>query len=104
MTETLRQKQSRFVLMVAQLINHAHSRGYELTGGHAWRSPECTVGSEVSLHRDRLAVDLNLFKNGRWLKDGSGHDELHDFWASIGGAEMIKGDSNHYSVAHAGRR
>ena len=90
--------------MVAQLIQHADSLGYSMTYGHAWRSPECTVGSEVSLHRDRLAVDLNLFKDGVWLKDGSGHDELHLFWSSIGGAERIPGDFNHYSVEHEGRK
>ena len=102
--ETLRQKQSRFVLMVARLIEHADSLGYSMTFGHAWRSPACTVGSEVSLHRDRLAVDLNLFKDGVWLKDGSGHDELHVFWSSIGGAERIQNDLNHYSLEHERRR
>jgi len=104
MTETLRQKQSRFVMMVAELINHAHSLGYEMTWGHAWRSPACTVGSEVSLHRKRLAVDFNLFIDGKWIQDGRGHDELHDFWDEIGGAERIKGDANHYSVEYEGVR
>ena len=84
--------------MVARLIGHADSLGYSLTFGHAWRSPACTVGSEVSLHRKRLAVDFNLFIDGEWIKDGRGHDELHTFWTSIGGADPIPGDSNHYAL------
>ena len=102
--ETLRQKQSRFVYMVARLIDHAYENGFEMTWGHAWRSPACTVGSEVSLHRKRLAVDFNLFIDGEWIQDGRGHDELHDFWDSIGGAERIPNDSNHYSIEHLGMR
>lgn len=39
-TESLRQKQSRFVLMLAQLFQYADSKGYALTLGEAYRSDE----------------------------------------------------------------
>jgi len=73
MGETLRQKQSRFVEMVARLIRHAYNEGYELTFGDAYRDPRCPYGSEVSLHKKRLAVDLNLFKDGKYLSSTEAH-------------------------------
>jgi hypothetical protein len=101
---TLRKKQSRFVVMVALLLQYAHSLGYELTFGDAFRDPRCPYGSDLSLHHQRLAVDLNLFINGKFITDGTGHDKLHDFWDLLGGAERIEHDLNHYSLAHGGRR
>ena len=101
---TLREKQSKFAQMVAKLIMTARYRGYEVTLGDAYRDPRCPYGSEVSLHKLRLAIDLNLFKDGKYLADGSGHDELHDLWDSWGGAKRIKNDLNHYSLEHEGRR
>lgn len=96
----LRQKQSRFVVMVADLIQYLTAKGYRLTFGDAWAK---TGHRENSLHYDRLAIDLNIFKDGEWLTDGRGHDEGHDFWDSIGGAARIPEDANHYSVEHEGR-
>ena len=43
-----------------------------------------------------------IFKNDQWLKDGTGHNELHDFWDSIGGSPRIEKDLNHYSLSHYG--
>lgn len=100
---TLRQKQSKFALMVAILIRHAHALGYEITFGCA-RCVQEGHHRPNSLHYIGLAIDLNLFKGGKYLTDGSGHDVLHDFWDTIGGAERIEGDCNHYSVVHNGRR
>jgi hypothetical protein len=100
---TLREKQSKFVVMLALLIRRANALGYELTLGCG----RCHLPGhhmEGSLHYLGLAQDLNLFKDGVWLKDGTGHDVLHQYWSSIGGAEMIPGDSNHYSLEHLGRR
>lgn len=87
--------------MVADLIIHAYDLGYELTFGDAY----ATSGhKDNSNHYIRLAIDLNLFKGGKWLTDGTGHDELHDHWDSIGGAKRIEHDLNHYSLEWEGRR
>ena len=83
---SLGSKQRRFTYMVAQLILTAYDMGYELTFGDAYRDPRTTYGHPESLHRKRLAVDLNIFKDGVYLKDGTGHDELHDWWDTMGGA------------------
>ena len=101
---TLGQKQRKFTHMVALLILHAEQLGYHVTFGDAYRDPRANYGHPKSLHRQRLAVDLNLFKDGVYLINGEGHDKLHDYWDVIGGADRIADDLNHYSYAHGGMR
>jgi hypothetical protein len=104
MAESLRQKQSRFARMFVRLLLHADILGYEYTFGDAYRDPRCPYGSEVSLHRDRLAFDLNLFRNGRYLSSTKAHEPLGLYWESIGGAWGGRfEDGNHYSLEHQGR-
>jgi hypothetical protein len=99
--ESLRQKQSRFALLASQLIQHAYELGYEVTLGHAGRCQDCPTGSEVSLHKKRLAIDLNLFKDGVWLQKTSDHFRLGKYWESLdidcrwGGKWN---DGNHYEI------
>ncbi len=47
---------------------------------------------------------MNLYIDGRYIRDKEGHDELHNFWDLLGGAERIKKDMNHYSFEHNGMR
>ena len=114
---TLGQKQRRFPVLIARLVLHAESLGYELTYGEAWRTPEMVAiyakrgtGSERSLHPDRLAVDFNLFRDGVWLKQTEDHRPLGEFWESLSTPDIICcwggrfGDGNHYAVAHGGRK
>jgi hypothetical protein len=102
---TLRQKQSKFSVMAARLILHAESIGYEVTLGDAYRDPRCPYGSETSLHKKRLALDINLFRDGVYLPRTEDHLELGLFWESIGcswGGRFM--DGNHYSLAHDGMK
>ena len=88
----LRQRQSKFVKMVALLILHAEQLGYELTFGAAWRE------GDPRLHGYRLAVDLNLFKDGKYLRKTEDHEPLGIYWESIGGTWGGRfDDGNHYS-------
>lgn len=111
-TETLRQKQSRFVRMIGQLIAYAYDNGYELTFGEAYRTPEQAAlnaksgkGIANSLHTERLAVDFMLFKDGKWLDKTEDHAVLGAKWEAMGGAwgGRFK-DGNHYSLEHGGRK
>lgn len=113
MTETLGQKQRRFTRMIGQLIEYAYQNGYELTFGDAYRDPRVhgQVGQRVgyssanSLHKERLAVDFNLFKDGRFLTSSEDHRQLGEYWESIGGTWGGRfNDGNHYSLAHGGRK
>lgn len=93
---TLREKQSKFVRMVAILINFAYENGYELTFGDAWARDG---HKDHSFHYCRLAIDLNLFKDGKYLASTEDHKELGEFWESIGGSWGGRwGDGNHYSL------
>lgn len=117
MAESLGTLQRRMTRMVGDLIQHAYAQGYELTLGDAYRDPrvfgihgERLAGSysaAYSNHKLRLAIDLNLFKGGKYLQGpeaDTGHGVLHDFWESIGGGKRIPGDLNHYSLEFEGRR
>lgn len=99
---SLRKKQSEFARMVGELIGFAYANGYELTFGDAWARDG---HKKNSLHYIRLAIDLNLFKAGKWLKKTDDHLPLGEFWESIGGAWGGRfGDGNHYSLEHNGKK
>ena len=100
---TLREARCRFSLMISCLIKHAHDLGYEC----AIDCVKCYLPGhhmKNSLHYEGLAADINLYKGGIWLQDGTGHDILHSYWSKLGGAEMIPWDLNHYSIEWQGRR
>jgi hypothetical protein len=68
---TLRQKQSKFAKMVPLLLLYAYELGYEITLGDAWAK---TGHIKNSFHYKKLAQDLNLFKNGRYLRSTKSHE------------------------------
>jgi len=111
---TLRQEQSKFALMAAKLIIHAYELGYEVTLGDAFRDPRLHgdfgvkkgYGASKSFHKKRLAIDLNLFKDGKFLDGTEHHKQLGEWWESQGGTwggrfgdkgHPNRADGNHYS-------
>lgn len=104
----LRDKQAQFARMAAQLILKAFELGYGVTLGDAFRDPRVPYGHTNSLHRYRLAIDLNLFdKDGNYLQGTEDHRKLGEWWESIGGTwggRFPDGDGNHYSLAYNGMR
>lgn len=114
MSETLRQKQSRFARMVADLIIKAYDLNLAVTFGDAYRDPRLHgaigvkqgYGNSKSCHKLRLAIDLNLFnKGGEFLQTTEDHRELGEFWESIGGTWGGRfNDANHYSLEHQGMK
>lgn len=105
---TLRQKQSAFAVLVAELIRYATKQGYQVTFGDAFRSPEEAArlarlgkGIKNSLHTQRLAVDLNLFMDGVYLSSTEAHRPLGEWWerqhpACRWGGRFTRADGNHY--------
>lgn len=94
---SLQAKQSEFVRQIGKLIEFATTLGYELTFGDAYTK---TGHKENSFHYKRLAVDLNLFKDGKYLDKTEDHELLGKFWKSLGGTwggDFKDKDGNHYS-------
>jgi len=95
---SLRKKQSEFAHKVALLLLFAYEMGFEITLGDAYAKTGHKVGS---FHYKRLAIDLNLFKDGVYLEKTEDHEPLGLFWISIGGTwgGLFKNkDGNHYSL------
>lgn len=107
--------QMAFARLVPRLIDHAHLLGFGVTIAEVYR-PNVTaelyaiagVGSKQSVHPLRLAIDLNLFRDGVWLTKSEDHRALGLFWerqhplARWGGL-FSKPDGNHYSLSWGGR-
>ena len=112
---TLSEKQQLFVSLIAQLIMWANDKGYRLTFGEAYRTPEQAklntksgAGIANSLHTQRLAVDFNLFVNGEYKTKTEDYLPLGEYWESLGGSWggrfKSRPDGNHFSLEHNGVR
>jgi len=108
---TLGEKQRKFAKMVGQLLLKAYEMGYEVTLGDAYRDPRVhgKMGEKRgyshprSNHKQKLAIDLNLFRNGKYLAATEDHRPLGEWWESIGGTWGGRfNDGNHYSLEHGG--
>lgn len=110
----MQKEQSAFALKVSYLIQQAYAMGYEVTLGDAYRDPrlhgkigfQLGYGSANSFHKKRLAIDLNLFKDGTFIVSTEGHKPLGEWWKSQGGTwggDFVDRvgkpapDGNHYS-------
>ena len=107
----LSQKQQLFSLNVSKLIAYIYERGYACTLGEAYRTPEQAAiyakegkGIVDSLHCQRLAIDLNLFKDGNYLTDKDSYALFGSYWQMLctsnkwGGAWVHLVDSNHFEM------
>ncbi len=95
---SLGSRQRRFTECVGKLIFYAYAIGYELSFGDTY--PGKYKHRSNSYHNLGLAIDLNLFKDGKYLTNTEDHAELGKFWLSLDplcswGGHW--GDGNHYS-------
>ncbi|WP_216644731.1 M15 family metallopeptidase [Candidatus Thiodictyon syntrophicum] len=93
--------------MIPGLIQHAIALGYEVTLGDAYRDPRVHgasgikkgYGAAKSFHKRRLAIDLNLFRGGKYLDGTDAHRPLGEWWEAQGGTWGGRfRDGNHYSL------
>lgn len=116
---TLRKKQSIFAVLVADLIIKASHLGYDVTLGETYRSEEEALrlfkigkGVKNSLHTKRLAIDINLFIDGKYLDKSEQYIQLGEWWESLStskftcawGGRFKRTDGNHFSIEHNGVR
>jgi hypothetical protein len=118
--------------MTSKLIQWCFENGYEVTWGDAYRDsrlfgafgsryPDWVLsvvsklipdlakkilsnfyGSIKSFHKIRLAIDLNLFKNGKLLSKSEDYKPIAAYWKSLHpdntwGGDFKNKDGNHYS-------
>ena len=113
MTETLSQKQQRFSKTVAEFILDVYKLGYSVTLGDAFRDPrlhgepgvKAGYGHAKSTHKLRLAIDLNLWKDGMYLTRTEDYEAIGKLWESKGGTWGGRfQDGNHFSFEHLGMK
>jgi len=127
----LGERQELFMRLLPRLIDKAHELGFEIRGGSLFRDPRLHggkgvtsvmhwledhypeihtkaemagyshYGSKNSEHKDKCAIDLNLFRNGVFLFTGEDHRDLGSWWEAQhpncrwGGRFQ---DANHYEL------
>jgi len=111
----LGKKQELFSRLLPGLMLKAFELGFEIRGGDWFRDPRVHghhgvkkgYGRAKSNHKLKLAIDLNLMKNGKMIRSTAGHRELGEWWEKQhelcrwGGRFQ---DGNHYSLEHWGGR
>ena len=99
--------QHAFSIAFSQLILFAQDLGYSVSIGHCYRQND-----PRSLHSKRLACDLHLFKDGRYLKGTHDYRYLGQWWIKYGhnyglplewGGSSERNDGNHFSHGWRGR-
>lgn len=112
---TLSQKQRLLTRLLPRLLDKAHELGFEVTLGDAYRDTRLFghigekkgYGNAFSCHKVRLAIDLNLFRDGKYLTRSEDHKPLGEYWESLHELTCWGGrfnDGNHYSITHEGIR
>lgn len=110
----LREMQEVFVLNICILIRRIFEERYTCTLGEAWR-PQwvakhyAKIGKGIvkSLHCSRLALDINLFKNGKYLSSTEAHRQFGEIWEGLHPNNRWGGrykDGNHYEMLLRKRR
>lgn len=112
----LGKRQELFMRLLGVLLVWLEAEGYKVRGGELLRDPRIAQMNDVngtgisnSLHIEKLAIDLNIFKNGVWLNKTEDHAPIGAKWKSLhplcawGGDFHPKPDGNHYSIRYAGR-
>ena len=101
--------QQKFSGLLGKLLVYIDTTEFKVTLGEAWRTSEQAainakkgIGIKNSLHCDRLAVDLNFFKDGLLITTPL---VVAEYWESLGGSWGGRfGDPPHFSLAYGGRK
>jgi len=93
---SLSSKQIEFTKKIGLLINYATSIGYGLTFSDAYA---IKGHKKNSFHYKRLAVDFNLFIDGKYMVETNRYLQLGLFWEGIGGSWGGRWDDGcHFSL------
>jgi len=122
-------KQMEFAQCVAKLLLFVHDYAdpdtpgvrFGVTFGDAYRDPRVfgqfggsmsTYSSKRSVHKLRLAIDLNLFRvhpdnSTMFMRTSKDHEPFGEYWQTLHkdarwGGTFKRPDGNHYSFSHWG--
>lgn len=112
---TLGDLQRLFSRLITEHSQWLLDQGYEFTDGDAYRDPRShgkigeriAYGRRNSNHKRRLARDINLFKDRKWLTKTSDHEFSGKKWESRHPLCRWGGrfnDGNHYSMEYKGQQ
>lgn len=101
----LGEKQELFSLLLAEHIVWLYVQGYKVRIGDVFAREGHKKNSN---HYIKLAADLNLFKEGKYLTATEDHKSSGDMWKTRHelcrwGGDFSSPDGNHYSILHQGR-
>lgn len=111
--DSLGETQELFMELLPTLLVKAHALGFKVRGGDLFRDPrvhgemgtKLGYGAANSCHKLKLAIDLNLFKEGKLLSATESHRELGEWWEKQHPLCRWGGrfnDGNHYSLEYNG--
>lgn len=111
----LRDLQWLLLQCIAKTVTWCEANGYTLSGGELWRTPEQAAlnaasgaGIVNSLHLQRLAIDLNVFKDGVMAQTVDDFRPVGEYWKSLdplcrwGGDFTTRPDADHFSITWMG--
>lgn len=109
----LGQAQELFMRQLPRLIDKAHSLGFEIRGGDLFRDKRVhgrmgekkSYSNAFSCHKLKLAIDLLLFKDGKYLTKTADYKELGEWWEDQHDMNCWGGrfnDGNHFSMTWEG--
>lgn len=104
----LGEKQRLFAYLVSLLIQKIYADGYAVTFGDVYDTDGDGGHMKGSVHGERLAVDLNLFKGSTFLTATEAHKPFGEYWKTLHplcrwGGDFKHKDGNHYSITHGGK-
>jgi hypothetical protein len=106
--------QSEFAFNLARLLLWLEEQGYQVGLGESWRTTqqakwyeEQGIGTKNSLHRDRIAQDIVIRRNGMEV-DTDNYRRAGEAWKALNpnnryGGDFKSGDMQHFSRGYAGR-
>ena len=111
-TIPLEDEQEIFAANMAKLIDYITSKGYHVTVGEAYRTEQQAMiyaheglGIVNSLHRKRLAIDLNIFTaDNKLVQQVKDLEVFGKYWESLhsknrwGGNFKTRPDSDHFQM------
>lgn len=113
-TRHLLLRQQLFAELASQLIQRIISEGYGCTIDEAYRPPETAAlyatqgrGSKHSCHCQKLAIDLNIFRNFTLCEDGDDYAPIGEWWKRQHvlcrwGGDFKSRDYRHFSLEWEG--